>query len=559
MAQRLRDDAQRQFAAGQNNVPVMYQPQNHPPYQPQPGGPSFSPPSSIPAVHHPHQQQHQSSFAAGAVHYNNHPDAYPQQRQPQAFSQQQQMYHHHPPPQQQQPPLEVNPFASSTTRLPRQPQQQQQQLHELHEQQQNPFQPQQSSSHLPPPPLHQPPPTPPLHRPGMMMPSTMSQHHHQEPPFFQHQHQNNNGTGPTTTSTTTAAAVRPVDVRRVRDDWRKHGVNLSQALEDVRNNMGTSSSTPRHNNPGQLRVRVVGSVARKDAVDQPYTAYVIELSSSSNVPPPGSNGVVYIERRFNDFLKFKEQSQVQVTAAVPFPAKNTIFYKSRETVIADRIKQLDAWLVHAVVLYNNGQIVDEMGFLRPCPLPHPFQRFESDNDIMALQPAVHILRGTTGVPNDLWRTAVGLIIYTSKSMLPVPSLAGLLIARRPNNSWSAPIAIQSVGISTASVVMVTRESVLRDICTGTRLDLGATQDVLVPVLEPESSSSPHHNKNKNTAAYATAVTSFASVLSTVRTSVNAKFYGKAVDALQDLLPTDGPTHIPAAQALYEALQQMRLY
>jgi hypothetical protein len=396
----------------------------------------------------------------------------------------------------------------------------------------------------------------------MMMPSTMSQQqHHQEPPLFHQPHQqNNNGNGPTTTTTTTttaaAAAVRPVDVRRVRDDWRKHGVNLSQALEDVRN---TKSSS----HPGQqLRVRVVGSVARKDAVDQPYTAYVIELSSSSSSSSDhnngaGGGGVVYIERRYNDFLKFKEQSQVQVTT-VPFPTKNTVFYKSRENVIADRIKQLDAWLVHAVVFYNRGQILDDMGFLRPCPLPHPFQRFESDNDIMGLQPAVHILRGTC-VPNDLWRTAVGLIIYTSKSMLPVPSLAGLLIARRPNNSWSAPIAIQSVGISTASVVMVMRESVLRDICTGTRLDLGATQDVLVPVLEPESSPHNGGGPHQNKATYATAATSFASVLSTVRTSVNAKFYGKSVDALQDLLPTDGPTYIPAAQALYETLQQMRLY
>jgi lipid-binding SYLF domain-containing protein len=388
------------------------------------------------------------------------------------------------------------------------------------------------------------------------MSSTMSQQQHQEPSFYHQQHHTNNGNGPPTTTT---AAVRPVDVRQVRDDWRKHGVNLSQALEDVRN-MSNS-----HSNPGQLRVRVVSSVARKDAVEQPYTAYVIELSSSSlsSDHNNGAGGTVYIERRYNDFLKFKEQSQVQVTT-VPFPAKNTVFYKSRENVIADRIKQLDAWLVHAVVFYNRGQIVDDMGFLRSGPLPHPFQRFESDNDVMGLQSAVHILRGTTGVPNDLWRTAVGLIIYTSKSMLPVPSLAGLLIARRPNNSWSAPIAIQSVGISTASVVMVMRESVMRDICTGTRLDLGATQDVLVPVLEPSPESSSHHGggpQHHNNAAtvYATAATSFASVLSTVRTSVNAKFYGKAVDALQDLLPTDGPTHIPAAQALYEALQQMRLY
>jgi lipid-binding SYLF domain-containing protein len=366
-----------------------------------------------------------------------------------------------------------------------------------------------------------------------------------------------NGGGPATSTATTTTnssmnsshvVVRPVDVQQVRNDWRKHGVNLSQALEDVR----TMSSR----NPCHLRVRVVDAVERHDPVEQKYTAYVIELSynNNSNNGGGGTPPVVYVERRYNDFLKFKESfSQHAVPIQVPFPGKNSIFYQSKSRVIADRIKQLDAWLVYAVVEYNNGRIVDELGFLQPGPLPLPYQRFDRDNDIMGLFIAVQIIQSMM-IPMDLWRTAVGVFIYTNKTMLPVPTLTGLLMARRPNNSWSAPIAIQTVGISTSSLVVITRESVIRDVCTGTRLDLGATQDVLVPVLDNNNSAA-----TATTTTYTTAATNFASVVSTVRTSVNAKFYGKAVDALHDLWPTDGPTHIPAAQALYEALQQVRLY
>jgi lipid-binding SYLF domain-containing protein len=435
-------------------------------------------------------------------------------------------------------PEEVNPFQQSRP-SPRQQQQQQQPP-------QNSFQSQQ----------------PQQQQHSMAIPTAMShqQQYHNNNNNYWHNQQGGgmHGGGPTTNTATTTTSnnssnpvvVRPVDVQQVRNDWRKHGVNLSQALEDVR----TSSSR----NPCHLRVRVIDAVERLDPVEQKYTAYVIELSYNHNnngggIAPP----VVYVERRYNDFLKFKESFQHAVPIQVPFPGKNSIFYQSKSRVIADRIKQLDAWLVYAVVEYNNGRIVDDLGFLQPGPLPLPYQRFDRDNDIMGLFMAVQIIQSMT-VPLDLWRTAVGVFIYTNKTMLPVPTLTGLLMARRPNNSWSAPIAIQTVGISTSSFVVITRESVIRDVCTGTRLDMGATQDVLVPVLDNNNSAATA-TTTTTTTTYATAATNFASVVSTVRTSVNAKFYGKAVDALHDLWPTDGPTHIPAAQALYEALQQVRLY
>jgi lipid-binding SYLF domain-containing protein len=437
---------------------------------------------------------------------------------------------------------EVNPFQQSRP-SPRQQQQQQQQ-----QRPQNPFQGQQQQQ--------------PQQQHSMAIPTTTMPHqqqYHNNNNNYWHQQQGGgmHGGGPTTNTATSTTSnnssnpvvIRPVDVQQVRNDWRKHGVNLSQALEDVR----TSSSR----NPCHLRVRVIDAVERLDPVGQKYTAYVIELSYN-NTNGGGTPPVVYVERRYNDFLKFKESfSQHTVPIQVPFPGKNSIFYQSKSRVITDRMKQLDAWLVYAVVEYNNGRIVDDLGFLQPGPLPLPYQRFDQDNDIMGLFLAVQIIQSMT-IPMDLWRTAVGVFIYTNKAMLPVPTLTGLLMARRPNNSWSAPIAIQTVGISTSSFVVITRESVIRDVCTGTRLDMGATQDVLVPVLDNNNNNSAA-TTTTTTTTYATAATNFASVVSTVRTSVNAKFYGKAVDALHDLWPTDGPTHIPAAQALYEALQQVRLY
>jgi lipid-binding SYLF domain-containing protein len=166
-----------------------------------------------------------------------------------------------------------------------------------------------------------------------------------------------------------------------RAEWRRYGPNVTQALEEMRTS-------------GPLSVRVVGAESRVDICGAEYTVYLVHVhhhqqqqqhaadgtpsraTHDASSPRYRANAPTHpninnssssscstqwtVERRFSDFVKLA--AILPIISECPFPAKHwagrlgswtparTWAPLQYATLIQERQVQLDAWLVHVVML-----------------------------------------------------------------------------------------------------------------------------------------------------------------------------------------------------------------
>jgi lipid-binding SYLF domain-containing protein len=358
-------------------------------------------------------------------------------------------------------------------------------------------------------------------------------------------------------------------VAAARQEWQRHGWTKSQALEDLRSK-------------SSVWVRVTDAVERRDPSGSAYTAYLIQVRQRQQ---PHQQHL--IEHRYSDFYKLHLLlSQNGVKVAFSFPAK--LWWKSEQDKIAERLIELDAWIVHVVAEYWNAMnaiayhAVQDFLFSppsRPCDSVqdvqsaafHPFSRTLGSS----LRQAVHTLELLTSatdqsIPLDLLQSAQGILFLTIlKAGLVVSGQygTGLVISRLENGyQWSAPCAVGLAGLGwgaqlgsdvTHCLVLFSTAQAVHDLVSSQTVQLGAAAGVAVGTAGRTAQSSVQLQLKLHRAhAYAHAHGLFVGVSLegswiTVRDAVNAKFYGQPCHG-GDLLHQAGP---PAAESLYRALDR----
>ncbi|GAX17594.1 hypothetical protein FisN_18Lh250 [Fistulifera solaris] len=199
----------------------------------------------------------------------------------------------------------------------------------------------------------------------------------------------------TPVSERTSSIVTPQQqVAAARQEWQRHGWTKSQALEDLRSK-------------SSVWVRVTDAVERWDPSGSAYTAYLIQVRQRQQ---PHQQHV--IEHRYSDFYKLHLLfMQNNVKVAFSFPAKQ--WWKSDQDKIAERLIELDAWIVHVVAEYWNAMnatayhAVQDFLFAppsRPCDTVrdvqsasfHPFSRTLVSSQTVQLGAAAGVAVGTAG-------------------------------------------------------------------------------------------------------------------------------------------------------------------
>jgi len=174
----------------------------------------------------------------------------------------------------------------------------------------------------------------------------------------------------------------PEMASQARKDWRRHGSNLTQTLEDKRRQTEQqflSEGGGLMRKPGALVVRVVSAEKRVDLSGAKYSSYVIRVQFANPSSPPenknnrnGSNITSnLVEHRYSEFAKinalFKKHGIVLDDSAA-FPSKSwagrvgnwtpslTVAPSAHDELVNYRVIQLDCWLVHVVNMYNEGTL-----------------------------------------------------------------------------------------------------------------------------------------------------------------------------------------------------------
>jgi len=197
------------------------------------------------------------------------------------------------------------------------------------------------------------------------------------------------GTSTPTASTANQQQQQPPSSASARDEWRKYGTGLTQALQEKRN-------------AAAFQVRVVSAQSRTDHAGAEYTAYVLKVNTNASVNPSTPGGGMaqqqqqqhqapalsefFIERRYSDFYRLHTQlkeavaaspsshpqqsssfsSSPQLDVGAPFPSKSLagrlgnwtpskfVAPERHDQLIRERVAQLDIWTVHVVARYHCG-------------------------------------------------------------------------------------------------------------------------------------------------------------------------------------------------------------
>ena len=360
-------------------------------------------------------------------------------------------------------------------------------------------------------------------------------------------------------------------VTAARQEWQRHGWTKSQALEDLRSQ-------------SNVWVRVTDAVERLDPSGSTYTSYLMQVRQRQQQQQSQQQ---MTEHRYSDFYKLHLLlSQNKVKVDFSFPSKQ--WWKSEQDKVAERIVELDAWLVHVVAEHWSAMhatpyhAVQDFLFSppsRPCDSVrdvqsaafHPFSRTLGSS----LRQAMHTLELLTSasdqsIPLDLLQSAQGILFLTIlKAGLVVSGQygTGLVISRLENGyQWSAPCAVGLAGLGwgaqlgsdvTHCLVLFSTAQAVHDLVSSQTVQLGAAAGVAVGTTGRSAQSSVQLQLKLHRAhAYAHAQGLFVGVSLegswiTVRDAVNAKFYGQSCHG-GDLLHQAGP---PAAEPLYRALER----
>lgn len=177
------------------------------------------------------------------------------------------------------------------------------------------------------------------------------------------------------------------------------------------------------------------------------------------------------------------------------------------------------------------------------------------------------------IPLDLLHQAKGLVFLTvAKAGLVVSCRvgSGILVARRKNGTWSAPVAIGTVGVGwgfqaggdiTNFLIILNTEHAVNMFASRRHLELGTELGIAMGPLGRGAKVQVGSIGGKPAPAYAWAHSkgffagiSFEGSMITVRSDMNAKFYGRPVEAKELLF--DSIKNPKAAQPLYDALQEV---
>jgi len=183
------------------------------------------------------------------------------------------------------------------------------------------------------------------------------------------------------------------------------------------------------------------------------------------------------------------------------------------------------------------------------------------------------LAADRSIPLDLLHQAKGLCFLTVLKIGCVLSGrvgTGLLIARRENGSWSPPSAVGTVGMGygaqiggdiTSYLIVLTTEKAVAAFASRGSVNLGAELGVAVGPVGRSATGNLNAGNGGIAPAYSYAhskglfvgISLEGSVVAT-RSDVNAKFYGRPVDA--NALLFENIQWTPrAAQPLYDALNE----
>ena len=296
----------------------------------------------------------------------------------------------------------------------------------------------------------------------------------------------------------------PEMASQARKDWRQHGENLTQVLEDKRRQTEQQllNGSGLMRKPGALVVRVVSAEKRVDLSGAKYTAYVIrvQFANPSSSQENNNNNITsnLVEHRYSEFAKvdalFKKHGIV-LDKNASFPSKSwagrvgnwtpslTMAPAKHDDLVNYRVIQLDCWLVHVVNMYNEGTLHMEVAQALYDFLAAPSKPpCENNNEVSNVkwqwnwnnpitytmgsgirqaartvqymcQDPYKLNQSDQSIPLDLLHAAKGLCFMTvAKAGLIVSGRigTGLLVARMDDPSgnigWSAPCAIGTVGM-----------------------------------------------------------------------------------------------------------------
>jgi lipid-binding SYLF domain-containing protein len=183
------------------------------------------------------------------------------------------------------------------------------------------------------------------------------------------------------------------------------------------------------------------------------------------------------------------------------------------------------------------------------------------------------LSADRSIPLDLLHQAKGLCFLTVIKIGCVVSGrvgTGLVIARRPDGSWSPPSAVGTIGVGygvqiggdiTSYLIVLNTERAVQAISSRGSVNLGAELGVAVGPLGRSANGNVNAGNGGVAPAYSYAhskgffmgISLEGSVVAS-RSDVNAKFYGRPVDV--NTLLFDNSSWTPrAAQPLYDALDE----
>lgn len=378
-----------------------------------------------------------------------------------------------------------------------------------------------------------------------------------------------------------------------RQEWRKHGQGLSQLSEEKR----------RPQSSQDIVVRIITAENRVDLSGAQYTAFIISVLF------PGLAGAILVEHRYSEFSKLYalvKKNLIQLETA--FPSKHWAGRMGQWTpslmwapnqhneLVNFRKIQLDLWLIDLVGCYNRKilpqEVQSEIGeFLSsewkaPCDRDNSLDTNSIQGSLKLMNPlsytlgsairqAAHMVQlmckdglneSDQSIPLDLLHLAKGLCFLTvvkAGMVLSGRVGTGLVLARKPDGSWSAPCALGTIGIGwgaqvggdlTHYLVVLTTTNAVEALGHSSSLTFGAEMGIAVgPIGRGAQLSSSA--KLQPAYAYAHSRGLFLGIslegsMVTTRGDINDKFYGRKVEVPEVLQYI---SHPKAAEPLYEAL------